>query len=124
MLTYDLITHVYPVALAATRCIPSHEGTSRPHRSRVTSSKRPQHLIGGQQHQSSNQCKSRKREQQQQQEQQPYIFPPDSCDIDTEEEFFLPDDSYDAGNNNQINILDLNNLRVSNNLQKLFHINT
>lgn len=112
MLTYDLITHVYPAALAATRCVPSHEGSSRPHRPRVTSSKRPQHLIGGQQQQPNNQCKSRKREQQQQQEQQPYtFFLPESCGVDFEEDSCFPDDPYDAGNNNQIDILDLNHLK-------------
>lgn len=108
MLTYDLITHVYPAALAASRCIPSHEGASRPHRSRVTSSKRPQHLIGGQQHQPGNHWKSRKREQQHHQQQ--YIFLSDACDADLEE-FHTPDPYYEADNNNQIDILDLNHLK-------------
>ena len=113
MLTYDLITHVYPAAFAASRCISSHEGASRSHRSRVNSSKRPQHLIGGQQHQQGKNCKSRKREQQQHHHQQQYIFLSDVCDADFVEEYPTPDPFYDADNNNQIDILDLNHLKVS-----------
>ncbi|KAG0726689.1 TBC1 domain family member 24 [Chionoecetes opilio] len=93
--------------LITSRCISSHEGTGRAHRPRVNSSKRPQHLIGGQQQQPGNR-KSRKREQLHQQD---YIFQSDSCDTDLDEVFYPSDPFYDAGNNNQIDILDLNHLK-------------
>uniref|UniRef100_A0A0P4W7R3 TLDc domain-containing protein n=1 Tax=Scylla olivacea TaxID=85551 RepID=A0A0P4W7R3_SCYOL len=94
----------------ASRCVSSHEGASRPHRPRVNSSKRPQHLIRGQQHQPGNHWKSRKRDQQQQAHQQQYIFVSNTCDTELEEEY-TPDPYYDAGNNNQIDILNLNHLK-------------
>ncbi|XP_045130789.1 GTPase-activating protein skywalker-like isoform X2 [Portunus trituberculatus] len=91
-------------------CISSHEGASRPHRPRLNSFKRPQHLIGGQQHQPGNHWKSRKRDQQQQAHQQQYFLVSDACDADLQEEY-TPDPYYDAGNNNQIDILNLNHLK-------------
>lgn len=97
MLTYDLITHVYPVAFAAARCLSSHEDNNRPHRPRLTSSRKVHQVSGGH--------KSRRRSLQ-----QDYTLVPDSCDptiLNDPDPFH-----YHGDNNNQSDILDLNQLKV------------
>lgn len=100
MLTYDLITHVYPVAFAAARCLSSHEDNNRPHRPRLTSSRKVHHQVSGGH-------KSRRRSLQ-----QDYTLVPDSCDPTILNDPADPFHHYHGDNNNQSDILDLNQLKV------------
>ncbi|XP_042237104.1 GTPase-activating protein skywalker-like isoform X3 [Homarus americanus] len=114
MLTYDIIAFIYPVAFAATRGITSHEDTSHPHRSRLNSTKKPQTLSGiGGHH--NNHHKSRRRSLQHED-----AFIPDLCDspayTSCVESGYVQRNNplYDASNNNQTNILDLNHVKSYN----------
>lgn len=111
MLNYDIIAYIYPVAFAATRGITSHEEANRSHRSRLSSSKKLQN------HSCDPPLRSPNRNSQHP-SQPDYHFIPDACDTSsytTHTESVLvqgEDPDYDASNNNQTDILDLNQLKV------------
>ncbi|XP_042237103.1 GTPase-activating protein skywalker-like isoform X2 [Homarus americanus] len=102
------------VGTHATRGITSHEDTSHPHRSRLNSTKKPQTLSGiGGHH--NNHHKSRRRSLQHED-----AFIPDLCDspayTSCVESGYVQRNNplYDASNNNQTNILDLNHVKSYN----------
>ena len=107
MLTYDLIANVYPAAFAASHGIAYRhdEGPNHAHRPRVNSTKKHQNRnSNSQQHRP-----SRKRKTQQQ-------FYQDACDSPSYclESGFVQRENplYDPGNNNDIDLVDLNQLKV------------
>nr|XP_053628777.1 GTPase-activating protein skywalker-like isoform X3 [Cherax quadricarinatus] len=110
MLTYDIIAYIYPAAFAATRGITSHEDTNHPHRPRLSSLKKPQSHSSSEH--PSNQHKNRRQSLQHE-----YGLIPDFCDtpaydscVDSSNEW-KPNPEYNATNNNQTDILDLNQLK-------------
>nr|XP_045609959.1 GTPase-activating protein skywalker-like isoform X2 [Procambarus clarkii] len=98
------------VGTCATRGITSHEDTSHPHRPRLSSFKKCQNNSGSDHH--INQPKNRRRSLQHE-----YGLVPDVCDTPTDNSgvergfAFSQNHLNDAGNNNQTDILDLNQLK-------------
>ncbi|XP_064078720.1 GTPase-activating protein skywalker-like isoform X4 [Macrobrachium nipponense] len=107
MLTYDLIANVYPAAFAASHGIAyrHNEGAIHSHRSRLNSTKKQQNRSGGNHQQPSNKGTS--------QQQQFYLDSSDTPNYCLEDSFVQRENPIDdPGNNNNIDLVDLNQLKI------------